>query len=159
MEFVWKDTHVDPSENLTKLSQFAGAYARTTIDKTMEVRLLLKEKEQRILLLEQQLEKEKTNQESEQYVAQHQREFKKMRLQLQASISEKDLYICQIQAMVDLFKDNPQTDEFIKEEIKLNSVLIQQEDMFFHKISHINPYYETSDKLTNQVSDMRFEYE
>ncbi|MCY6488064.1 hypothetical protein, partial [Actinobacillus pleuropneumoniae] len=31
--------------------------------------------------------------------------------------------------------------------------------MFYQKISQINPYYETSDKLTNQVIDMRFEYE
>lgn len=61
--------------------------------------------------------------------------------------------------MVDRFKDNPQTYEFIKEAIKLNSLLIQQQEMFRQKISQINPYYETSDKLTNQVIDLRFEYE
>ncbi len=54
-----------------------------------------------------------------------------MRLQHQASLSEKDLKIHQIQAMVDRFKDNTQTDEFIKEAIKLNSLLIQQGEMFF----------------------------
>ena len=37
MEVVWKDTPVDPSENLTKLSQFTRSYATTTIDKAMEV--------------------------------------------------------------------------------------------------------------------------
>ena len=64
-----------------------------------------------------------------------------------------------MQAMVDRFKDNPQIDEFIKEAIKLNSLLIQKEEMFFQKISQINPYSETSDKLTNQVIDMRIEYD
>jgi len=33
MEVLWKDTHIDPSENLTKLSQFADTYATPTIDK------------------------------------------------------------------------------------------------------------------------------
>ena len=33
MEVVWKDTPIDPYENLTKLSQFACAYATITIDK------------------------------------------------------------------------------------------------------------------------------
>lgn len=37
MDIVWKDTLVDPSENLTKLSQFTGAYAITTIDKRNEI--------------------------------------------------------------------------------------------------------------------------
>ena len=31
--------------------------------------------------------------------------------------------------------------------------------MFYQKISQINPYYEISDKLINQVIYMRFEYE
>lgn len=33
MEIVWKDLPMDPSENITKLSQYAGAYATTTIEK------------------------------------------------------------------------------------------------------------------------------
>lgn len=61
MNVVWKDTPVDPSENLMKLSQFIGSYATTTINKEMEVWRLVKEKEQKILLLEQQLEQEKNN--------------------------------------------------------------------------------------------------
>lgn len=64
-----------------------------------------------------------------------------------------------MQAMVDKFKDNPQIDEFIKEAVNLNSLLLQQEETFYQKISQINPYYETSDKLTIHVIDIRFEYE
>lgn len=33
MDIVWNDSPLNPSENLTKLSKFVGAYATTTIDK------------------------------------------------------------------------------------------------------------------------------
>ena len=59
MEVIWKDTPIDPSKNITKLSQFAGAYATATIDKETEFWLLLKEKEERVQLLEQKLEQER----------------------------------------------------------------------------------------------------
>lgn len=52
MDIVWNDTPIDPSENIMKLSQLAGTYATVTIDKSTKVRLLLKEKEHRIILLE-----------------------------------------------------------------------------------------------------------
>jgi len=64
IDVVWKDTCVDPSKNLTKLSQFVGAYATTTINKETKVRMLLKEKEQKILLLERKLAQEKSNQQA-----------------------------------------------------------------------------------------------
>lgn len=80
MDIVWKDTPIDPSENITKLLQFVGDYAATTIDKVTEVRMLLKEKEHKILLLEQQLAQEKTNQQAELQVAQLQREYEQMRM-------------------------------------------------------------------------------
>ena len=44
MDIVWKDSPIDPSENLTRLSQFAGDYATLTIDKAREVQMLLREK-------------------------------------------------------------------------------------------------------------------
>lgn len=37
MDVVWKDTPIDPSENLTRLSLFADTYATATIDKVAEV--------------------------------------------------------------------------------------------------------------------------
>lgn len=39
---------MDRLDNLTKLSQYARSYATSTIDKTIEVQLLLKEKEERV---------------------------------------------------------------------------------------------------------------
>jgi len=37
MDIVWKDTPIKPPYNLTKFSQFTGAYAIATIDKEIEV--------------------------------------------------------------------------------------------------------------------------
>jgi len=51
---VWKE-EFDPSDDLTKLSQYAGAYSAATIDKASEVSNLLKEKDQAITLLQAQL--------------------------------------------------------------------------------------------------------
>lgn len=65
MDIVWKDTPIDPSENLKKLSQFAGAYASTTIDKAVEVRQLLREKEEMIMQLEQQYSEERKSIDNE----------------------------------------------------------------------------------------------
>jgi len=44
MDIFWKDIPSIPTENLTKLSQFAGAYAIATIDKAIEVYILLRER-------------------------------------------------------------------------------------------------------------------
>jgi len=46
-------------ENLTRLSQFTGAYTLATMDKSTMVSTLIKEKEERIVQLEQELETEK----------------------------------------------------------------------------------------------------
>lgn len=44
VDVLWKDPLDDPTEHLTKLSQFAGAYSTATIDKSIEVQLLFKKK-------------------------------------------------------------------------------------------------------------------
>ena len=51
---VWKE-EFDPSDDLTKLSQYAGAYSAATMDKASEVSNLLKEKDQAIASLQTQL--------------------------------------------------------------------------------------------------------
>ena len=72
MDVVWKDMPFNPIENLTGLSQFTGAYASTTMDKAIEVSTLLKEKEERIAQLKQELETEKasTNKKADNHLAQ-----------------------------------------------------------------------------------------
>jgi len=59
MNIIWRDSEVNPFEDLTKLSQFAGAYTTATIDKETKVNQFLKEKDQRIKQLEEQLREEK----------------------------------------------------------------------------------------------------
>ena len=55
MNVIWKDSEVNPSEDLTKLSQFAGTYKPAPIDKATEVNELIKEKDQKINQLEEHL--------------------------------------------------------------------------------------------------------
>jgi len=51
---VWKE-EFNPSDDLTRLSQYAGAYSAATIDKASEVSLLLKTKDQEISTLQTEL--------------------------------------------------------------------------------------------------------
>lgn len=51
MNIVWRE-EVNPSEDLTKLSQYVGAYTTTTIDKASEVSHPMREKYQTIIQLE-----------------------------------------------------------------------------------------------------------
>lgn len=64
LDILWQDPTTDPTENLTKLSQIAGAYASATIDKASKVHQLLKEKEDQIQVLQQQLQQTDTNNEA-----------------------------------------------------------------------------------------------
>ena len=51
---VWKE-EFNPSDDLTKLSQYSGAYSKATMDKASEVSNLLKEKDQIIVSLQSQV--------------------------------------------------------------------------------------------------------
>jgi len=53
MDIIWKDIPSNPAENLTRLSRFRGAYATSTMDKAIEVSILLREREENIVQLEQ----------------------------------------------------------------------------------------------------------
>ena len=59
MEVVWKDTPSNPIENLTRLSQFIGAYTTATIDKATKVSILIQEKDVKIMELQHQLDEER----------------------------------------------------------------------------------------------------
>jgi len=58
MNVVWKDSKVNPFEDLTKLPQYAGAYTATTMDNTYEVSQLIKEKDLKITQLEEKMAEE-----------------------------------------------------------------------------------------------------
>ena len=60
---VWRE-EFEPSDDLTKLSQYVGAYLAATMDKASEVRNLLKEKDQVIDSLQTQLSEEQQKAEN-----------------------------------------------------------------------------------------------
>ena len=70
---VWKE-EFDPSDDLTKLSQYAGAYSAATIDKESKVSSLLKAKDQDIFSLQAQLSeaRQKAEQAEQQLLVQQQ---------------------------------------------------------------------------------------
>ena len=92
-------------------------------------------------------------------MAQFQKEFEKMRLQHRADIEKKDSQIQKIHNEMDKLRYHPQTKEFIKETLEINTQFSKQQEIFCQKISLINAYCETSNALANQVVDQRLEYE
>jgi len=133
MDVLWKDSPVDPSANLTRLSLFACPYAIATIDKATEVQMLLREKGNKITLLKQPLQQVKTNQKARIQLAKLQQEFEKMQIKNRISLAEKE---AQLQAITDLHKDDPKIDQFITESLALNSQLTHQKELLCQKISH-----------------------
>ena len=120
MDVVWKDSLANPTKYLTKLSQFFGAYATATIDKAEEVKLLLKQKEDKFQELEKLLEQENFNsiKQIEMKMSQFQKDFYRLKLQHQVQISEKET---QIEVAMDKLKIQPQTEKFIKEALEWNT--------------------------------------
>ena len=78
LDIVWKDPNNNPTENLTKLSQIAGAYASATIDKASKVQQLLKEQEDQIQLLKRQLQQANASIEASKELEKLQEDFQQM---------------------------------------------------------------------------------
>ena len=78
MNVIWKDSEVNLSEDLTKLSQFRGAYTATMIDKAIEVNQLVKKKDQEIKQIEEYLrvKKQRIDQQDIERQQQLSQEFK-----------------------------------------------------------------------------------
>ena len=89
LDVLWKNPTSNPTENLTKLSQIAGAYASTTIDKDSEVQQLLKEQENHIQMLQQQLQQANANTEASRQLEKLQEDFQQMQIGYQKSLEEK----------------------------------------------------------------------
>ena len=89
---VWKG-ELSPSEDLTKLSQFAGAYSAATIDKASEVSLLLKTKEHEVYALQAEVieAKNKATQAEEQLLAQQQENHMLTKQIEQLKIDQSDI--------------------------------------------------------------------
>jgi len=85
---VWKE-EFDPSDDLTKLSQYAGAYSAATIDKASKVSSLLKAKDQDIFSLQAQLsEAQQKAEQAEQQLLVQQQNNNQLTKQLQEEKTE-----------------------------------------------------------------------
>ena len=85
-----------------------------------------------------------------------QEDFQQMQIGYQRSVDEKGK---QLQTLQEMHKDEPKLAEFISESIGLNEKLLQQQEELGRKISQWSHYCELSDKITNQVVDLRSDYD
>lgn len=127
MDIVWRDIPFSTAENLTRLSHFMGAYATVTMEKATEVSTLLKEKQERIAQLEQQLETEKAsvNKQAAEELTQLQQRMDVLRISHEADISAKNTQLQAWQQAMEIYKDVPTIKDFIKEALELNSLIVK----------------------------------
>ena len=183
---VWKE-ELDPSDDLTKLSQYAGAYSAATIDKASEVSLLLKTKDQEIFALQaelaeaqnkaaqaeeqllaqqqvnnqltQQLQTEK--QRIDQSAIQKQKELSEALAQLKAAneqmMKTKDEQIAQLSAQLEEIKGTQKVEEFRAEASQINNALISQIRLLCQQIAQAEPLCELTTAISQQIEKARNE--
>ena len=88
LDVVWKDYQANSYDELAKISQYAGAYATTTIFKATKVKQLVKEKYEKILQLEQKLlnSRHAMEQERQLKLSKLQTEFDQLKVQNKVEI-------------------------------------------------------------------------
>lgn len=183
---VWKE-EFDPSDDLTKLSQYAGAYSAATIDKASEVSLLLKTKDQEIfalqakltetkqraeraeeqLLVQQQINSQLTQQlqaekqRIDQSAIQKQKELSEALAQLRAANEQmmrtKDEKIAQLSSKLEEVKGTSQVAEFRAEASQVNNGLISQIKFLCQKITQEEPLCEITTSINQRVEKARNE--
>jgi hypothetical protein len=179
---VWKG-ELDPSEDLTKLSQFAGAYSAATIDKASEVSLLLKTKEHEVYALQAEVieARNKAAQAEEQLLAQQQenhlltQQIEKLRIdqsdiqkaqelsealsQLEASnellLKSKEEQIIQLSAQLESIKGAKSIDDFRTEATLINGALISQTRLLCQQLVEAEILCDTSTAVCEQIEKAR----
>ena len=160
MNIVWKNAEVNPSDDLTKLSQYAGAYSATTIDKASEVTQMMKQKELQIAMLEEQAtEKSQKIIQLEQQLKDE--ELRSKQLEEQLSIEKKKI---DQQA---LNKQQNLCQEVVKLQVLLQNektTRIEQEKILQSKLDRFNDYLnwdqfktgalETNKLLSHQLNEL-----
>ena len=79
-----------------------------------------------------------------------------MQLGYQNSLTDREK---QLHVMQEMHKDDPKLTKFVIEPISLNDQLLQQQETLCQRISQWSSYCEISDKITNQVMDLRHDYD
>ena len=185
---LWKE-EFNPCEDLTKLSQYAGAYSAATIDKASDVSNLLKEKDQTIVSLQSQVSERQqkieqleqklstqqqiNNQLNEQLLKEKQR-IDLSAVQKQKELSEalvrlktmneqisktKDDQIAQLSHQVEKFKSLPQPVDFRSGALQINKALITQLKLLCHNISLVEPLCEITTSIVDKSIDARQDLE
>lgn len=82
--------------------------------------------------IEKQLEIEKTNvnKKAIEKIVQLQQSMEVLRISHEVDISTKNMQIQELQETMKKYKHVPTIDEFIKEELELNSILSKHQDLF-----------------------------
>jgi len=125
-----------------------------------EISILLREKDEKIAQLEQQLQVEKANlnQQAAEQIFQLQQNMELLKISHKANIFAKNVQVQELQEAMEKYEDVPTVEEFIKEALELNSLLLKQQEQFFQMMSHIAPYLITSDQLKDKAIDQRTEF-
>lgn len=155
MNIVYKNAEVNPLEDLTKLSQYVGAYSVATIDNASEVSQLIKQKDLQIAMLEEQatenqqkivqlekqlqdkelrskqleeqlsIEKKKIDEQALNKQQQLSQEVEKLQNLLQNEKNEKIEQEKIFQLALEKFKDYPKIDQFKTEALETSKLLSQ----------------------------------
>ena len=179
---VWKG-ELDPSEDLTKLSQFAGAYSAATIDKASEVSLLLKTKEHEVYALKAEVieARNKAAQATEQLLPQQQenhlltQQIEKLKIdqsdmqkaqeladalsQLEAAneqlIKSKDEQLAQLSARLEEINSTKSINDFRQEATTINGALIAQIRLVCRQLTEAEALCETSTAICARIEKAR----
>jgi len=127
-EVLWKGSSPTPIEELGNLTQFKGAYDLAIIHKDVELQELLKEKEDKIISLEEPLniEKHKFNERWQNQVSGLQQKFDALKVQHDKGVQIKDNKIKEMRKKIEKLDVSSQLAEFKKKAKELNSLLKHQ---------------------------------
>ena len=98
------------------------------------------------------------NKENAKQIVQLQQSLEVLNISHEANISAKNIQIQELQEAIAKYKYVLTVNEFIKEALELNSILSKHQDLFYQKMSHITPYLNSSDQLTDKEIDQRTEF-
>ena len=106
--------------------------------------------------MQQQLQQTSVNNEAQKQLEKLQQDFQQMQIGYHNSLAKREK---QFRVMQEMHKDDPKLTEFVTESISLNDQLLQQQETLCQRISQWRSYCETSNRITNQVVDLRHDYD
>ena len=102
--------------------------------------------------------KANVNKQAAEQLDQLQQSMEALKISHEADISARNMQLQELQQAMERYKDVPTIEEFIKEALELNSLLMKQREHFYQNISHITPYLITSNQLIDKMINQRTEF-